>query len=267
MSLRYAQAACSFASFRRLQPPRRGVAAGDGSEGVAIPEGPRGPSGLQDRMVVLHRQSEGRAGKRFRLRAHFFPAGDTARAPRTSQPLVVARPLPGPFSRNGRRRKSASFSTRPSRGRVRGLQAARENGLDVRLLGWSARMQGGTDPSSGKGEGRLSQPELDPQKPPVLHGEKGLSRKGPLPGQASYYATCTRLRDPGLLGTAASGPPVRVNGTSWFDHEFGSNQLSAEQTGWDWFGLHLSDGKDLMLYFIRRNDGSERACVFRHDSR
>jgi predicted secreted hydrolase len=47
-----------------------------------------------------------------------------------------------------------------------------------------------------------------------------------------------------------------VKGVSWFDHEFGSNQLAAEQAGWDWFSLHLSDGKDLMLYFLRRSDGA-----------
>jgi predicted secreted hydrolase len=47
-----------------------------------------------------------------------------------------------------------------------------------------------------------------------------------------------------------------VNGVSWLDHEFGSNQLTPEQVGWDWFSLHLSDGQDLMIYFLRRKDGT-----------
>jgi predicted secreted hydrolase len=47
-----------------------------------------------------------------------------------------------------------------------------------------------------------------------------------------------------------------VQGTSWFDQEFGSNQLTQDQEGWDWFGLHLSDGRDLMIYFLRLKDGS-----------
>jgi len=136
------------------------------------------------------------------------------------------------------------------------LAGGRENGLDVHLLDWSARMQGGAILLRARGKTARLTLELAPQKPPVLHGEKGLSRKGPLPGQASYYATCTRLLTTGLLATESSAAPVRVNGTSWFDHEFGSDQLSAEETGWDWFGLHLSDGKDLMLYFLRRNDGT-----------
>jgi hypothetical protein len=50
--------------------------------------------------------------------------------------------------------------------------------------------------------------------------------------------------------------PVSVTGTSWFDQEFGSNQLSPEQAGWDWFALHLSDGRDLMIYYLRKKDGT-----------
>ena len=67
----------------------RAVAAGDGPEGVEFPEGPRGPSGLPDRMVVLHRQPQGRAGERFRVSAHVFPAGDTAEARGPCRSLVV----------------------------------------------------------------------------------------------------------------------------------------------------------------------------------
>ncbi|MHB9097869.1 MAG: lipocalin family protein, partial [Syntrophales bacterium] len=59
----------------------------------------------------------------------------------------------------------------------------------------------------------------------------------------------------GFLKTAA-GARIAVRGRSWFDHEFGSNQLAAEQTGWDWFSIYLSDGRDLMIYLLRRRDGS-----------
>ncbi len=40
------------------------------------------------------------------------------------------------------------------------------------------------------------------------------------------------------------------------DHEFSSGQLLPEQVGWDWFSLQLDDGRDLMLYLMRRADGS-----------
>ena len=46
-----------------------------------------------------------------------------------------------------------------------------------------------------------------------------------------------------------------VTGQSWFDHEFGSNQMKPEQTGWDWFSLQLDDGRELMLYQLRLSNG------------
>ena len=32
--------------------------------------------------------------------------------------------------------------------------------------------------------------------------------------------------------------------------------LGKDLIGWDWFSLHLSDGADLMIYLLRRADGS-----------
>ena len=43
-----------------------------------------------------------------------------------------------------------------------------------------------------------------------------------------------------------------VSGLSWMDHEFGTSMLEAEQLGWDWFALQLEDGRDIMLYQMRR---------------
>jgi predicted secreted hydrolase len=40
------------------------------------------------------------------------------------------------------------------------------------------------------------------------------------------------------------------------DHEWSTSALSGEQVGWDWFALQLDDGSDLMLFHIRRADGS-----------
>ena len=58
------------------------------------------------------------------------------------------------------------------------------------------------------------------------------------------------------MKTPRLSTPSAVQGRSWFDHEFGSNQLAPDQVGWDWFSLHLSDGQDLMIYFLRRTDGT-----------
>jgi predicted secreted hydrolase len=40
------------------------------------------------------------------------------------------------------------------------------------------------------------------------------------------------------------------------DHEFGTNQLADTQVGWDWFGIQLDNGTDVMLYRMRNRDGS-----------
>ncbi|MDY6952765.1 MAG: lipocalin family protein, partial [Thermodesulfobacteriota bacterium] len=90
--------------------------------------------------------------------------------------------------------------------------------------------------------------------PPVFHGERGLSRKGAGKGKASYYYSLTRM---GTTGTVrVDGKNYKVSGWSWMDHEFSSNVLSEDQVGWDWMGLHLSDGQELMLFVLRHSDGS-----------
>jgi predicted secreted hydrolase len=93
-----------------------------------------------------------------------------------------------------------------------------------------------------------------PLKPRVFQGPNGWSRKGREPGAASHYYSYTRLYTTGRVrfGELECG----VDGTSWMDHEFSSSQLLPEQVGWDWFSLQLDDGRDLMLYLMRRADGS-----------
>lgn len=93
-----------------------------------------------------------------------------------------------------------------------------------------------------------------PLKPRVFQGPNGYSRKGHEAGAASHYYSYTRLYTAGRL--RFDGIECGVEGTSWMDHEFSSNQLSPHQVGWDWFSLQLDDGRDLMVYLMRRADGS-----------
>ena len=90
-------------------------------------------------------------------------------------------------------------------------------------------------------------------KPPVIHGENGVSQKGEGRGHASHYYSLTRLATEGTL--TLRGKPMAVTGVSWMDHEFGSTQLNPDQVGWDWFSLQFDDGTELMLYLIRKADG------------
>ncbi len=96
--------------------------------------------------------------------------------------------------------------------------------------------------------------QLSPLKPPVLHGDKGLSQKGEGKGRASYYYSFTRMKTEGEL--EIGGKKEGVRGISWMDHEFGSDQLGEDQVGWDWFSLQLDNKTEIMLYLMRKKDGS-----------
>ena len=98
---------------------------------------------------------------------------------------------------------------------------------------------------------------LDENRPAVLHGDRGYSRKGTSPGNASYYYSLTRMPTRGTI--TIDGRIVDVAGESWMDHEFGTTFLEADQVGWDWFSLQLDDGRELMIYRLRRPDGSADA--------
>jgi predicted secreted hydrolase len=88
----------------------------------------------------------------------------------------------------------------------------------------------------------------------MAHGRDGYSRKGRETGNASAYYSLPRLVTRGTI--TIDGQRYDVTGSSWMDHEFGSSVLEADQVGWDWSGLQFDDGRELMLYQMRRRDGS-----------
>jgi predicted secreted hydrolase len=120
--------------------------------------------------------------------------------------------------------------------RVESLNAA---GSHVRLVAQEA--------------GRALDLTLRAVKPIVAHGDRGLSAKSDRPGNASYYLSFTRMQTEGTL--TVRGQTFTVTGESWFDHEWSTSVLGPNAVGWDWFSLQLSDGRELMLYFLRLEDG------------
>ena len=92
------------------------------------------------------------------------------------------------------------------------------------------------------------------EKGPVVHGQNGVSQKSAGAGRASHYVSLTRLITAGTL--TLDGKQYSVEGLSWMDHEFFSHSLESNQSGWDWFSLQMQDGSELMLYRLRRKDGS-----------
>ena len=96
--------------------------------------------------------------------------------------------------------------------------------------------------------------QLQPgNKPLVLQGERGLSRKSATPGNASYYYSLTRLPTRGEL--RIGDKRYTVEGNSWLDREWSSSALDKDQAGWDWFALQLDDGRDVMFYQLRNKQG------------
>lgn len=89
----------------------------------------------------------------------------------------------------------------------------------------------------------------------ILNGNHGLSQKGPSSGDASYYYSIPRLVAHGQL--KLKGRIYRVSGNVWMDHEWSTSALGPDQAGWDWFGLRLNDGADLMFYRLRDQDGNQ----------
>lgn len=109
---------------------------------------------------------------------------------------------------------------------------------------------------TGEADGAAFDLTARPLKPVVLQGDRGLSQKGAGPGNASYYYAQTRMATTGTV-TLPDGEAVPVEGLTWLDREWSTSALGPNQVGWDWFALHLDDGRDLMLYQLRQTDGTK----------
>lgn len=94
---------------------------------------------------------------------------------------------------------------------------------------------------------------LRPEKPVVLQGDRGYSRKSAEPGNASLYYSLPRLDIDGELVLGARR--VAVEGSAWLDREWGTSALGKDQRGWDWFALQFEDGREFTYYRLRTRDG------------
>ncbi|SFH14237.1 lipocalin-like domain-containing protein [Pseudomonas sp. NFACC45] len=94
---------------------------------------------------------------------------------------------------------------------------------------------------------------LTSTRPLVLQGDKGFSQKSEQ-GQASYYYSQPFFQASGHV--EIDGQRYTVSGPAWLDREWSSQPLTANQTGWDWFSLHLDSGEHVMLYRMRHKDGA-----------
>ena len=117
-----------------------------------------------------------------------------------------------------------------------------------------ALVEGGSFSIKASQTGAVLDLKLEPTRTPLINGEGGVSQKSAGVGNASHYYSMTRLKTTGTV--MVDGAAQAVSGLSWLDREWATNQLGDDQVGWDWISLHLADGSDLMLYQLRRKDGS-----------
>ncbi|WP_411969687.1 lipocalin-like domain-containing protein [Rhizobium sp. 3T7] len=90
--------------------------------------------------------------------------------------------------------------------------------------------------------------QLQARGPIVAQGQGGFSVKSAA-GQASYYYSQPFYTVEGIL--ALPEGEIAVTGQAWLDREWSSQPLAADQTGWDWFSLHLDSGEKLMGFRLR----------------
>ena len=99
--------------------------------------------------------------------------------------------------------------------------------------------------------------KLAPSQPVLLQGQRGYSRKGPRPEQASYYYSEPQLTTTGTV--TRGGKAAAVTGASWLDHEWSSDIMGGDSgaVGWDWIGANLTDGGALMAFQLRDKTGAK----------
>ncbi|HEY4439098.1 MAG TPA: carotenoid 1,2-hydratase, partial [Candidatus Elarobacter sp.] len=109
-----------------------------------------------------------------------------------------------------------------------GMGRASTRALDVAALGWTLHGAGPFRLHAATESLGLDLVETA-EKRPAVHGRDGVSLNGGCASCASHYYSMTRLRTAGTL--RYGGATLPVDGISWMDHEFGSDELQPDQSG------------------------------------
>lgn len=138
-----------------------------------------------------------------------------------------------------------------------GLAYAKVGDTDIKLDNWSMRRAAdGSYDVDIKATDFVLKLKLAPTQAPLFQGDGGYSRKGPRPSQASYYYSQPQLKTSGTVARNGAAPQA-VTGTTWLDHEWSSQVLDADATGWNWIGANLDGGGALMAFQIRDKTGGK----------
>ena len=146
-----------------------------------------------------------------------------------------------------------------------GLAEASTMDMDVVIDGWTLkRAPDDRIVTKVPGKDFVLDLAFTPTQPVMLQGEKGFSKKGPRPEQASYYYSIPHLQVSGSVQRGSR--TIEVKGTAWLDREWSSTYLDPRAVGWDWVGFNFDDGAALMAFQISRR-GRHGAVGGRHVSR
>jgi predicted secreted hydrolase len=138
-----------------------------------------------------------------------------------------------------------------------GLAGFSEADLDVAIGSWELQRDArNTIHARIDDESLALDLRFTPAGPPVPQGDRGYSRKGPEAAQASWYYSLPQLAVDGRIRGPDGVAARAVRGHAWLDHEWSSEILHPDASGWDWVGLNLDDGSALMAFRIRHRDGS-----------
>lgn len=135
-----------------------------------------------------------------------------------------------------------------------GLAFANTGNTDVRIDDWSLTRDAQDFRAHIVARDFALALRFSPTQPELLQGDAGVSRKGPAASQASYYYSQPHLAVSGDI--TLGGKRMAVRGKAWLDHEWANEYLAPQASGWDWTGIHFSDGAALMAFRIRARDGS-----------
>lgn len=195
-------------------------------------------------------------GRRFGYQLTFFRRGLTPGEPDRPSDFAASQVYFAHFALTDVAGNEHTASERFSRGAA-GLAGASGQPFTVWLEDWRAEAlapDGSAVRLTARQAGLALELDLQAAKPIAAHGDAGLSPKSSVPGNASYYVSYTRMDTRGVV--RVGGQAFSVTGQSWFDHEWSTSALGSGAIGWDWFSLQLDDGRELMYFQIRRDDGT-----------
>ena len=190
------------------------------------------------------------SGRRFGFEVTFFRSAVAQTRTGNASRWDLQHLMPAHFAITDVDGKAFRYYEKMNRASVFTANAA-EGRLDVFNEGWrvTTNRDGSWRLVAAEGKDAIDL-TLRARKPPAVHGENGVSVKAPVAGYASHYYSMTALEVSGTINGA------RCTGQAWMDHEFGSAALRENQQGWDWFSIQLDNDSEIMLYVIRRSDGT-----------